>query len=382
MDFNPGAGTSNMQTFTVANGGTIRFDFQWAEPWFGVTTDLDLFLLNSAGTSIITSARQDNPGVSQTPLEILSHTNNTGADETVNLVINRYAGAASPRLKWTLLRPRFNVVGIPAVTAPDTFGPSIFGHNGGEQTMSVAAVPFDNSAQVEDFSSRGPVTHYFGPVRGNTPAAPLSAPRTLVKPDIAATDGALTTFFGSGGRFYGTSEAAPHAAAVAALQKQFAPNATVAQIQSAQRNTAAAVGGFGSAARGGGLLNAVGAVGALAPAPTTPPTTPPVTPPPPSVPITPAAKTLASVKADRCKLTGRGRTLHLKCRLRDSDALLSATAKIKKGRRTVATGKAKLSPGALSVRLKRKLRKGTYTFTLTLRGAGDTKRTLNVKLRI
>ena len=85
MDFDPGPGTSNLQQFTVAPGGTIRFDFQWAEPWFGVNTDLDLFLLNSAGTSVITSARADNTGVTQTPWENLSHTNNTGVNETVSL---------------------------------------------------------------------------------------------------------------------------------------------------------------------------------------------------------------------------------------------------------------------------------------------------------
>jgi hypothetical protein len=108
---------------------------------------------------------------------------------------------------------------------------------------------------------------------------------------------------------------------------------------------------------------------------------------PPSTPpsgggATPAPKTLAQVRIDRCKQSGRGRTLRVQCRLRDSDALLSSTAKIKKGRRTVAAGRAKLSKGALSVKLKRKLRKGRYTLSLTLRGAASTRRTLDVKFRI
>ena len=34
------------------------------------------------------------------------------------------------------------------------------------------------------------------------------------------------------------------------------------------------------------------------------------------------------------------------------------------------------------MKLKRKLRKGSYTLTLSLRGAANTKRTLNVKFRI
>ena len=80
-----------------------------------------------------------------------------------------------------------------------------------------------------------------------------------------------------------------------------------------------------------------------------------------------AGATLASVKVDRCKQSGRGKKLQLKCRLRDSDALVSSTAKIKKGRRTVATGKAKLAKGTLSIKLKRKLRKGRYTLSLRSR---------------
>jgi hypothetical protein len=383
MDYDPGPGTANLQPFVVAPGRQIRFDFQWAQPWFGVTTDYDLFLLNSS-FNIITSARSDDLA-SQVPWEDLFHTNNTGANETVYLVINKFdAAAPDTRLKWVLLRPRGAVLSATSVLAPDVFGPSIFGHNGGEGTMSVAAVPFDNSATVEEFSSRGPVTLYFGPVRGNTAAAPLPAPRTLAKPDIAATDGALTTFFGSaaagGFRFFGTSEAAPHAAAVAALQRQFAPSASPAAIGNAQRSTASAVGSFGPAARGGGLLNAVGAVGALAAPQPQPPAPQPI--PPPTGPNIPAPKTLNSVKVDRCKQSGRGSTLKLKCRLRNSDALRSSTATIKKGRRTVATGKAKLTKSTLSVKLKRKLRKGSYTLRLALRGTGTTKRTLNVKFKI
>ena len=47
-------------------------------------------------------------------------------------------------------------------------------------------------------------------------------PKTISKPDIAATDGGRTTFFTpyTSGiyRFFGTSAAAPHAAAIAALE--------------------------------------------------------------------------------------------------------------------------------------------------------------------
>jgi hypothetical protein len=111
-------------------------------------------------------------------------------------------------------------------------------------------------------------------------------------------------------------------------------------------------------------------------------TTPPVVTPPSGGGATPPVKTLASVKVDRCKQSGRGKKRQLKCRLRDSDALVSSTAKIKKGRRTVATGKAKLAKGTLSIKLKRKLRMGRYTLSLSLKGAAGAKRTLSVNFRI
>ncbi|HEY9739070.1 MAG TPA: S8 family serine peptidase, partial [Coleofasciculaceae cyanobacterium] len=60
------------------------------------------------------------------------------------------------------------------------------------------------------------------------------------KPDIAAADGVKTTLpSGSGlNPFFGTSAAAPHAAAVAALLKSFRPSLTSAQIRSLLTSTA------------------------------------------------------------------------------------------------------------------------------------------------
>jgi Subtilase family len=383
MNFStPGDPPTNLQPFLIRPRGTIRFDFQWAEPWFGVTTDLNLFLFNDSGT-LIASATTNNPN-SDVPAEILSHTNPSSTDdELVFLAIGRSSGSANPRLKWVLLQPSVNLVDVTGVDPPDTFGPSIFGHNGGEQVMSVAAVPFTSASQVENFSSRGPVTHYFGPVTSTTPAAPLPAPQTLAKPDIAATDGAQTTFFGSftGGvfRFFGTSEAAPHAAAIAALQEELAPTAAVAQIENAQKSTAAAVGAFGPTARGAGLVNALGAVGALRPAPA-PVQTPAPTPARIATPM--PVKTLADVKVSRCKQSGTGKRRMLRCTLKSSDAVTSASLTLKKGRRTVAKGTAKPKRSVLSLKLKRKLSKGRYTLRLVLHDASRHTRTLTFRFRI
>jgi hypothetical protein len=156
-----------------------------------------------------------------------------------------------------------------ASSGPNIIGPTIFGHNGAANAVSTAAIPYDNAAVPETYSSRGPIAYYFGPVTGNTPAAALATPQVLNKPDLAATDNVQTTFFidNSSGvyRFGGTSAAAPHGAAVAALQRQANPFLNVGQVVGAQEATAVAVGGFNHNAVGAGLINANAAVGANPP---------------------------------------------------------------------------------------------------------------------
>lgn len=277
MNFNPSGGVSNGETITLHPNGGFGLDLQWNEPWFGVNTDLDVALLDS-NNNVLADSVNRNPGPTgtQEPFEFFNYTNTTSTDQTVKLVIARFPSdaPATPRVKYVLT----DASGIGSVQPPtssggDTVGPTIFGHNGAAGAMSVAAVPFNNSSTVETFSSRGPVTHYFGPVTGTTPAAPLGTPDVLAKPDAAATDGAATTFFAQliGGvwRFFGTSEAAPHAAAIAALLRQAYPHATVTQIYNALKSSAAQVGTFGAAAEGRGLLNAFGAVNSLLTGPPT-----------------------------------------------------------------------------------------------------------------
>jgi hypothetical protein len=264
MNFGTAANPAIFQQFHVAPGGSLVIDFQWAQPWSGVTTDFDAFLFDENGIQVGQGINRNTGAGTQKPLEIFGVDNNDSVTHTYRLAILKFSGAVNPRLKWTLIGSR-RVSPELALAPGDVSGPSIFGHNGAPGAMSIAAVPFNNSATIEPFSSRGPVTHYFGPVNGTTPAAPI-APQVLAKPDLAATDGAQTTFFfgtTSPFRFFGTSEAAPHAAAVAALQFDAQPGANVASVEAAQKSTAAPVGSFGAVAQGAGLVDAARAVGAM-----------------------------------------------------------------------------------------------------------------------
>ncbi|HEX8958252.1 MAG TPA: S8 family serine peptidase, partial [Solirubrobacterales bacterium] len=90
----------------------------------------------------------------------------------------------------------------------------------------------------------------------------------LSKPDLAATDCGKTTFFAmlvkfegeDAWRFCGTSAAAPHAAAVAALMRDKESAAEPAEVRTALQASATEVGTYGPCAVGAGLVEAVGAI--------------------------------------------------------------------------------------------------------------------------
>lgn len=269
MDFDPGGGIDRTFGITVGPKQTLTLDLQWAEPWNGVLTDLDAFLL-SAGGQLLAESPTDNAGPTgtQRPVEIVQWENESSAAKTVQLAVNRFSGL-DPRLKLILLQ---NGGGVSATEYPqssggDVVGPTVFGHAGAEGAIAVAAVPFDDATAAERYSSRGPVTHLFGPVEGPLPALPLGSPQVIQKPDLAATDCGATTFFAflAGGtwRFCGTSAAAPHAAAVAALVRQAEPAASGPQVREALTETAAPVGSAPAAVVGAGLVDAFAAIAGL-----------------------------------------------------------------------------------------------------------------------
>ena len=234
-------------------------------------TDYDVFVVDAQGRAVAASAA-DNLGLQQ-PFELLGFTNTTAATQTVNIVVGKFAGAANPRLKF-VLEGASRITGVEHNTSigSDVVGPTIFGHNGTSTVGSTAAIPFSNSTTSEAFSSRGPVTLLFA----NTPSTtPLAAPQVLAKPDFAATDGVRTTFFAQliGGveRFFGTSAAAPHAAAVGALLRQFDPGLPPAGIISTLHNTGRPVATNGTAqAVGGGYIDAAAALASVKPIPAAP----------------------------------------------------------------------------------------------------------------
>jgi len=267
-DFDPSAGTDNTDTVTVAAGGRLQISFGWNEPSYGTATDYDAYLLNSAG-AILDASEYENTGptgISRT-FEFLDHTNNTGSTQTYHIVFGRYLGG-SPRFKF-IMQTASGLSGVQFATSSlgDVVGPTVYGHSAVVGMGTIGAVRYNTMSQPETFSSRGPATYCWGPVTGTTSPAP-AVPCYTKTVDVLATDGSQNSFFGTfagpGYRFFGTSAAAPHAAAVAALQLQARPCRTPAQVLAAQRAGATAVAGFGVDAAGSGIVNAVGAINNLA----------------------------------------------------------------------------------------------------------------------
>lgn len=288
-DFDPGGGLSNGDTLTLEAGEQVLMTLGWNEPEYGIVTDYDFFVVdtsNNMAVSRISTGRQNNDTNYKAFEGLIVSNDDFSMPHTFKIVVARYKnvfhpGGGTPKFKFITFgyQHAIRAVGFPNNAGGDVVGPSTFGHSAPLTGASVGAVPYDDSTKPEDYSSRGPATYCWAPITGTaTPAAAL--PSCQTKPlDFVATDGGLTSFFyqpeGLFWRFYGTSAAAPHAAAIGALMLDARPCATPAQILKAQRDTGRAVGLFDPAdpvdqgAIGSGLLDANAAVGALATCPTT-----------------------------------------------------------------------------------------------------------------
>jgi hypothetical protein len=139
---------------------------------------------------------------------------------TLQMVIAR---ANVPDKKNKNVADRIRYVGFGGVNPQEYFSyldPVTYGHNSARGANGVAAYPFFPPFVPEFFTSPGPSTIYFD--KNNKR---FKKPEIRLKPDMAAMDGANTTFFIEDDstddddfpNFFGTSAVAPHAAAIAAL---------------------------------------------------------------------------------------------------------------------------------------------------------------------
>lgn len=232
-DFDAGAGVDTRNCFsgTVPTGGFILIALGWDEPVGNVTTDLDVRITNPGGTVLANGI--SNNIVTGEPTEIAIFSNG-GAAVQPCVEIRRFAGAASPHIKW-IEQDNYGPTPVPEInTASDTINPDAASARG---ALAVAAVDQADPGldTPEAFSSRGPKTRLFD-AQGNRLAAPL----VLAKPQLAAADGVATTVPGFN-PFFGTSAATPSAAGIVTLLRATNPDATVNEIYRVMTNPANAI---------------------------------------------------------------------------------------------------------------------------------------------
>lgn len=234
-----GSGT-RFDTITASGQVAILF---WSDPLGSSSNDYDLFVLNSNGTTVLASSTNIQNG-SQDPFEAVGRV-------TVNnrLVILKKAGAANRFLHLGTLGGRLaintegEVTGHPA--AANAFAcaatPAGSGIGPPPNPFGPFPGPFLPGNVVEQFSSDGPRRIFFN--ADGSPVTPgnFSSSGGLLrqKPDVTAADG--VSISGAGDfptPFFGTSAAAPHAAAIAALLKSAKPTLTAEQVRSALTSTA------------------------------------------------------------------------------------------------------------------------------------------------
>jgi hypothetical protein len=243
----PLAGGGNIHNFgaqlydnvTVCSSNPI--DLFWSDPLGGSANDYDIYRLDNTGASILAASTNVQDGTAgDDPFEIMS-----GSGTAVGCIGQRIAVllfSGSPRF----LHLDTNRARVGISTAGNTHGhaatSNIFSFGVAATSAQVNGLnPFNNTHSIEQFSSDGPRhVFYLGDGTVITPGNVSSTGgAVLQKPDLTAADGVSVT--GAGGfpsPFFGTSAAAPHAAAIAALVKSKNLALTPSQIRTALLTTA------------------------------------------------------------------------------------------------------------------------------------------------
>lgn len=250
------------QLYDVLTGGNgsgsgdfPSYSLMWSDPLGAASNDYDLYVLDSTGSFVITGSNDVQSGT-QDPYEAVAY--DADIYPNARFVVFKHNGAA---IRYFHIDTNRGTLSI------GTSG-STHGHNAASSAYGVAAAPafmpsflpdpptygpypstFSTTSTIEPFSSDGPRRVFFnGAGSAFTPGNLTSTGgKLLQQPFIAAADGVAVT--GAGGfenPFFGTSAAAPHAAAITALLRSAKPTLTAAQIKTALISSAVDVAAAGT----------------------------------------------------------------------------------------------------------------------------------------
>jgi fimbrial isopeptide formation D2 family protein/uncharacterized repeat protein (TIGR01451 family) len=257
-DFDSGTNDDVFQQVTIPVGNRVILSFQWDQTFAslgcdGAETDLNLLLydnkqapkqvpLNTPSLGNLLTYTYTNSlinNIEKDPIEVLVFINDGSIDldgdsvpdTTFNLAIELVKGPVPSVIKYADI-----TASLMTIDDFPTYSPTTFGHANAAGAITVGAADyhnypgnsFGNTPALEGFSALGGVPILFD-TTGSICCNRLPNPVTRNTPDIVGPDGVDTSFFPVGSlsttdtdgtnypNFFGTSAAAPHAAAVAAL---------------------------------------------------------------------------------------------------------------------------------------------------------------------
>ncbi|MDT8913927.1 S8 family serine peptidase [Amycolatopsis sp. PS_44_ISF1] len=253
------AGASGSQIFepiSDASSAGVPVTLHWSDPLGASADDYDLYLLDASGN--VLSFSQNVQNGTQDPYEVLSTPFFGGTG--LRLAVVKYAGE-NRYLSLTAFNGRFkdSADGLKAYVTPG----AVVGHSAARTAFAVAAAPagaafgrplepgdpanpagpfpaaFSGASSAERFSSDGPRRMFYE--ADGTPITPGNVSSTggevRGKPEITAADGVRTSVSGFD-PFFGTSAAAPHAGAIAALVLSGNPGLSSSDVRDAFLSTA------------------------------------------------------------------------------------------------------------------------------------------------
>lgn len=255
-NFAGAAGNQIYEPISDASSAGVPVTLHWSDPIGQSANDYDLYLLNAAGA--VVSFSQNVQDGTQDPYEILRTPTFGGTG--LRLAVVKFSGQ-NRYFSLSALRGRFSdsADGLKAYNTPGV----TVGHSAARDAFSVAAAPaakafgrllepgdpanpvgpypgaFSGATKAERFTSDGPRRMFYE--ADGTPITPGNVSSTggevRAKPEITAADGVTTSVTGFN-PFFGTSAAAPHAAAIAALVLSGNPGLPPSEVREALINTA------------------------------------------------------------------------------------------------------------------------------------------------
>ena len=215
FDFHRFDGTNFRNYVNLKGGKTFVVQLRWDDTWGGAATDLDMYLFREVPFGIVEGSYNEQSGnAADIPFEWFSYT--PPSDGRYYITVS-FDSDTLP--DWLQLHARSQEILLYHTLHHSIGNPAESANSG---MLGVGAAPWDNTNNIEDFSSRGPT------------------PDDRIKPDLVGSDETYSVAFGE--RWRGTSQSAAHVSGLAALVKQRFPDYTPQQIASYLKNNAEARG--------------------------------------------------------------------------------------------------------------------------------------------